>query len=234
MKKYEQKPLPYAMDALEPIMSKSTFEYHYGKHHAAYVANLNAALEKEPGFEAPECVGRLIHHLHHVPESIRTAVRNNGGGHFNHSFFWKSLTSNGEGAPQGELAAAIEKDFGSFEAFKEKFESAAMTHFGAGWTWLILKKDCTLAVCSTPNQDCPMMPESVVPGIEHGRPILALDLWEHSYYLQYQNRKAEYVKSYWTIVNWAQAEAVYKRALEHRRAKEEGKSCCNKSGCCKD
>lgn len=232
-KKYEQKPLRYAMDALEPVMSKSTLEYHYGRHHVAYIGNLNAALEKEPSFEAPACIGRLIHHLHHVPESIRAAVRNNGGGHFNHSFFWKTLTApKEENKPCGELAAAIVRDFGSVDALKEKFNAAALGHFGSGWAWLILKKDCKLAVCSTPNQDCPLMPESVVPGIEHGRPIIALDLWEHSYYLQYQNRKAEYVKSFWSIVDWEQAERNYCKALEHRRAKEEGKQCCHKGGCC--
>ncbi|MBQ9758344.1 MAG: superoxide dismutase [Opitutales bacterium] len=228
MKKYEQKPLRYDMSALEPHMQKCTLEFHYGKHHAAYIANLNAALEKAPEFEAPECPARLVHHLHHVPEAIRTAVRNNGGGHFNHSFFWKCLTPNGQGAPVGELAKAIDRDFGSFDAFREKFEAAAMSHFGAGWAWLILKKDGKLAVCSTPNQDCPLMPESVVPGIEHGRPILALDLWEHSFYLQYQNRKADYIKSFWKLVDWEQAEKVYQKALAHRLAKAEGK----KDGCC--
>lgn len=231
--KYEQAPLPYAEESLEPVMEKRTLEFHYGKHHAAYVANLNATLAKVPEFEAPECVGRLIHHLHHVPEAVRLAVRNNGGGHFNHTFFWKLLTPKGEGAPTGELAEVIQKTYGSFEAFKEKFEAAAMAHFGAGWTWLILKKDGSLAICSTPNQDCPLMPESVVPGIEHGRPILAVDLWEHSYYLQYQNRKVDYLKNFWKIVNWSQANKNYLKALEHRRKKEAGeKSCCSKDSCC--
>lgn len=221
-KKYEQKPLRFEMSALEPVMEARTLEFHYGKHHAAYVANLNAALEKAPEFDAPLCPGRLLHHLDRVPENIRAAVRNNGGGHFNHSFFWKGLTPKSEGAPVGELAAAIEKDFGSFDAFKEKFSAAAMSHFGAGWAWLILKKDGTLAVCSTPNQDCPLMSRKAVPEIEHGFPVLALDLWEHAYYLQYQNRKADYVKSFWQIVSWAQAEKNYQHALERRRAKESG------------
>lgn len=232
MKKFEQKPLGFEKDALEPEMSSRTLEFHYGKHHAAYVANLNAALEKEPEFEPPPCPARLIHHLNRVPESIRSAVRNNGGGHFNHAFFWKCLTPNGEGAPAGELAQAIEKAFGSFDAFKEKFSAAAMGHFGAGWAWLIMRKDGSLAVCSTPNQDCPLMPESVVPAIEHGHPILALDLWEHAYYLQYQNLKADYVKSFWRIVNWAQAEKNYRRGLERLRAKADGSSCHSHScGC---
>lgn len=230
MKQYEQKPLRYAMDALEPEMQKKTLEFHYGKHHAAYVVNLNAALAKEPDFDPPPCPARLIRHLNRVPEPIRTAVRNNGGGHFNHSFFWKCLAPASEGAPVGDLAAALGEAFGSFEAFREKFSAAAMAHFGAGWTWLILKKDGSLAVCSTPNQDCPLMPESVVSGIEHGYPILALDLWEHAYYLQYQNLKADYVKSFWRLVNWSQAEKNYRHALEHLRAKKSGEHPAH--GCC--
>ncbi len=227
MKKYEQKPLGYDMSALEPYMQKSTLEFHYGKHHAAYVANLNAALEKAPEFEVPECPALLLLHLQYVPEAIRTAVRNNGGGHFNHSFFWKCLTPNSQGAPVGELAKAIEKEFGSFDAFCQKFEAAAMSHFGSGWAWLILNKDGKLAVCTTPNQDCPLMPESVVPGIERGRPILALDLWEHSFYLQYQNRKADYIKSFWKLVDWNRAEEVYQKALAPCPMNADGK----KGGC---
>lgn len=232
-KQYQQAPLPYDTGALEPFMAKSTLEFHHGKHHAAYVANLNAALAKAPELDVPECPAVLLRELYKVPESIRTAVRNNGGGHFNHAFFWKLLTPKSEGAPVGELAAAIEKNFGSFDAFKEKFEAAAMGHFGAGWAWLILKKDGTLAICSTPNQDCPLMPECCVPGIERGCPILAIDLWEHSYYLQYQNRKAEYLKNFWQIVNWAQAEKNYSRAREHCCAKDENKNaCCSENSCC--
>lgn len=221
-KKYEQKPLRFEMSALEPVMEARTLEFHYGKHHAAYVANLNAALEKAPEFAAPACLGHLLHHLDDVPESIRTAVRNNGGGHFNHTFFWNLLTPEGAGAPVGELASAIEKSFGSFDAFKEKFSAAAMTHFGAGWAWLILKKDGSLGVCSTANQDFPMMPESIVPAASRGFPILTLDLWEHAYYLQYQNRKADYVNAFWKIVDWAQAEKNYRRGIERRLARERG------------
>ncbi|MGN0834644.1 MAG: superoxide dismutase [Candidatus Spyradosoma sp.] len=213
MKKLEQRPLPYAADALEPAMEKRTLELHYGKHHAAYVEKLNAALEKAPEFSAPACIGHLTAHMDRVPESIREAVRNNGGGHFNHTFFWKCLSPNGGGEPVGELAGAIEKTFGSFAAFKEKFEAAATSHFGSGWAWLIVKPDGALAVCTTPNQDSPMMPECVAPGIEHGRPVLTLDLWEHAYYLQYQNRRADYVRAFWSIVDWTAADAFYAKAL---------------------
>lgn len=213
MKKLEQKPLTYAFDALEPAMEKRTLEVHYGKHHVAYVEKLNAALEKAPEFRVSGCIWHLIARLDRVPESIRKAVRNNGGGHFNHAFFWKCLSPNGGGVPVGELAGAIEKTFGSFDAFREKFEDAAMTHFGSGWAWLIVKPDGSLAVCSTPNQDSPLMPASVVPDIEHGRPVLTLDLWEHAYYLQYQNRKADYVKAFWKLVDWNAAEAFYAQAL---------------------
>lgn len=213
MRKQEQRPLPYAADALEPAMEKRALELHYGKHHAAYVEKLNAALEKAPEFSAPACIGHLTAHLDRVPESIREAVRNNGGGHFNHAFFWKCLSPNGGGAPVGELAGAIDEAFGSFEAFREKFEAAATGHFGSGWAWLIVKPDGALAVCTTPNQDSPMMPASVVSGIEHGKPVLTLDLWEHAYYLQYQNRRADYVRAFWSIVDWTAANAFYAKAL---------------------
>lgn len=215
MAKYEQKPLRFATDALEPVMEKRTIEFHYGKHHATYIANLNAALEKAPEFDAPACPGCLLRRLDEVPAQIRTAVRNNGGGHFNHTFFWAELApvSNDNVAPVGALANAIEKTFGSFDAFKEKFTAAAMSHFGAGWAWLIAKPDGALAVVSTPNQDCPLMPASIVPDAVRGHPILTLDLWEHAYYLQYQNRKAEYVSSFWKIVDWTQAEKHFQKAL---------------------
>jgi len=214
MPKYTQKPLRFALNALEPIMEKRTLEFHYGKHHAAYIANLNAALEKEPSFDAPDCPGCLLRHLDDVPATIRTAVRNNGGGHFNHTFFWNELAPAGStaGVPAGELATAIEKSFGSFAAFKEKFASVAMSHFGAGWAWLVAKPDGSLSVVSTPNQDCPLMPASVVPADVRGHPLLALDLWEHAYYLRYQNRKAEYVASFWSIVDWPQAEKHFQKS----------------------
>lgn len=213
MPKFEQKPLPFALDDLAPAMEKHTLEFHYGKHHAAYVANLNAALEKEPSFDAPSCPGCLLRRLDDVPAPIRTAVRNNGGGHFNHTFFWNELrpAAPSPRVPAGALAEAIEKSFGSFSAFKEKFSAAAMTHFGAGWAWLVAKSDGSLAVVSTPNQDCPLMPKSIS-GDAHGHPLLTLDLWEHAYYLQYQNRKTDYVAAFWSIVDWNQAENHYQKS----------------------
>lgn len=213
MKKFVQTPLAYDFGALEPAMERRTVELHYGKHHAAYVSNLNAALEKAPEFDAPECPGQLLAKLDEVPEAIRTAVRNNGGGYLNHELFWKLLTPKSEGAPVGELAKALDETFGSFEAFKEKFAAASMAHFGAGWTWLIMRPCGKLKIVTLPNQDNPLMPASVVPEAAQGQPVLALDLWEHAYYLQYQNLKAEYVKSFWQLANWTYAEERYQKAL---------------------
>ena len=171
---YTLPPLGYSYNALEPHIDALTMEIHYSKHHQAYVTNLNAALAKEPGFKAPECPWALIADLKAVPESIRTAVRNNAGGHVNHSFFWKLLSANGGGEPAGELAEAITKSFGSFDAFKEKFNAAGAGRFGSGWAWLVVNPDKSLAIVSTPNQDNPIMK-----GVSEvsGNPVIALDVW---------------------------------------------------------
>jgi len=192
---FELPKLPYAFDALEPHIDARTMEIHHGKHHAAYVANLNKALEA-----APELQGRslteLLGDLNGLPEKIRTAVRNNGGGHFNHSLFWKIMTGGGGGLPTGELGRAIDSTFGSFEKFKELFGNAAATRFGSGWAWLYVERG-RLLVGSTPNQDSPVM--------DGAKPILGLDVWEHAYYLNYQNRRPDYIGAWWNVVNWEQA-----------------------------
>lgn len=202
--------LPYAYNALEPYIDAQTMEIHHSKHHNAYVGNLNAALAKEPSFSAPECVHALISDLAKVPESIRTAVRNNGGGHANHSFFWKLIAPGGSTAPSAALAAAIDKAFGSLDGLKEKFNAAATGRFGSGWAWLIVKEDKSLAVISTPNQDSPLL-KGVVES--PGKPVLGLDVWEHAYYLKYQNRRADYIGAFWKIVNWDFAGEKYQKAL---------------------
>ncbi|MBI3361952.1 MAG: superoxide dismutase [Chloroflexi bacterium] len=185
--------LPYAFDALEPYIDARTMEIHYGKHHNAYVTNLNKALEGQADLAAMN-VENLIAHLDKVPEAVRTAVRNNGGGHANHSMFWGLMTKGGGGEPTGDLADAIKKAFGDFGAFKEKFSNAGMTRFGSGWAWLALDKNGALTVTSTPNQDNPIM--------EGMKPVLGLDVWEHAYYLLYQNRRADYIAAWWNVVNW--------------------------------
>ncbi len=205
--------LPYAHNALEPHIDAQTMEIHHGKHHNAYVTNLNAALAKESGFSAPASVDALIADLSKVPESIRTAVRNNAGGHANHTFFWNLLSPNGGGAPVGALGQAIEKSFGGLEGekgLKALFKAAATTRFGSGWAWLIVKSDKTLAVTSTPNQDSPLMK-----GIAdvNGTPVLALDVWEHAYYLKYQNRRPDYVDAFWNVVDWKKADSLYTAAI---------------------
>jgi len=190
--------LPYPPNALEPHIDARTMEIHHGKHHQAYVTNANAALEKHPGL-ADKPVEALIADLKSVPEAARTALRNNAGGHANHSLFWTILSPSGGGAPKGDLAGAIDSAFGSFDKFKEQFETAAKTRFGSGWAWLTLDNDRKLCVCSTPNQDNPLM-KGVVDC--EGTPILGLDVWEHAYYLKYQNRRPEYVSAFWNVVNW--------------------------------
>jgi len=200
MAKHEPPALPYAFDALEPHIDAMTMEIHHDKHHAAYVANLNAALDKHPNlFEMS--VEDLLSDLSAIPEDIRAAVRNNGGGHANHSFFWPLLSGSGGGEPVGELAGAIETTFGSFNAFKEQLSTAAMTRFGSGWAWLSLTSGGGLVVSSTANQDTPIS--------EGHKPVLGLDVWEHAYYLKYQNRRPEYVGAFWNVVNWEQANANY-------------------------
>ena len=184
-------PLPYAYDALEPYIDARTMEIHHTKHHAAYVSNLNAALEGTnlEGLTIEEILAKGA-------ENIPVAVRNNGGGHANHTLFWESMTKGGGGEPSGPLAEAIKKSFGSFDAFKEKFEAAAKTRFGSGWAWLVLNKG-ELEVYSTANQDSPIM--------EGKHPVFGLDVWEHAYYLKYQNRRAEYITNWWSLINWQEA-----------------------------
>jgi len=200
MSRHELPALPYAFDALEPHIDARTMEIHHGKHHAAYVNNLNAALDKHPKlFELS--VEELVRDLSRVPEDIRTAVRNNGGGHANHAFFWPLLSASGSGSPVGELAAAINAELGSFDAFKEKFTTAATTRFGSGWAWLLLDAKGKLAVASTANQDTPLS--------EGLKPVLGLDVWEHAYYLNYQNRRPDYIAAFWKIVDWKRANANF-------------------------
>ncbi len=189
---FELPSLPYAYNALEPTIDAMTMEIHHSKHHNAYISNLNAALEKHPELEG-KSLADLVSDLDDVPEDIRTAVRNNGGGHFNHSLFWSVMSPNGGGEPQGDLANAINDAFGDFASFKDVFSKAAATRFGSGWAWLGFKNG-NLAVLSMPNQDVPMM--------ENLTPILGIDVWEHAYYLKYQNRRPEYVANWWNVVNW--------------------------------
>jgi Fe-Mn family superoxide dismutase len=186
--------LPYAFDALEPHIDARTMEIHHGKHHNAYVTNLNNAVA------GTDLEGKSIEELMKVAGS-NAAVRNNGGGHWNHSFFWNILSPSGGGAPTGELAAAIDAKFGSFDAFKEEFNKAGATRFGSGWAWLCVNESKELCVCSTPNQDNPLMDVAE----KKGNPILGLDVWEHAYYLNYQNRRPDYIAAFWNLVNWDEA-----------------------------
>lgn len=199
---YELPPLGYAYDALEPSIDTQTMEIHYDRHHRTYVNNLNAALEGSPLAELP--VEVLITRLDQVPEAKRTAVRNNGGGHANHSLFWKVMSPQGGGEPRGEVAAAIDRDLGGFEAFKKAFTAAAISRFGSGWAWLNRAPDGRLVVDSDPNQDSPLMR-----GLT---PILGLDVWEHAYYLRYQNRRPEYIAAFYNVVDWAEVERRYHAA----------------------
>jgi Fe-Mn family superoxide dismutase len=187
-------PLPYAHDALEPHIDKQTMEIHHGKHHQAYVTNLNAALEKHPELQS-KSVEDLIRNISSVPEDIRTAVRNNGGGHANHSMFWQVMGPRAGGAPTGAIADAIKESFGSFDAFKEQLAKAGIGRFGSGWAWVI-ETGGKLTIESTPNQDSPLM--------EGKKPVFGLDVWEHAYYLKYQNRRPDYITAWWNVVNWAE------------------------------
>ncbi len=189
---YALPPLAYDYAALEPHIDAKTMEIHHSKHHAAYVNNLNAALEKAPEWQK-QTLEEVLRSLPRVPEAVRTAVRNNGGGTLNHALFWKMIGPNAGGEPRGELAAAITKSFGGFDKFKEQFTAAAMGRFGSGWAWLIADKGA-LRIESTPNQDSPVS--------EGKTPILTLDVWEHAYYLKYQNRRADYVAAWWNVVKW--------------------------------
>jgi superoxide dismutase, Fe-Mn family len=192
-------PLPYAPEALEPYIDKQTMEIHHGKHHNAYVTNLNKALEGQADLQALS-IDQLLSSLDRVPENIRTAVRNNGGGHWNHSMFWKIMKKGGGGEPSGAIADAIKSAFGSFADFKTKFAQAGVGRFGSGWAWVILK-DGKLAIESTPNQDNPLM--------SGGKAVFGLDVWEHAYYLKYQNRRPDYIEAWWNVVNWEEISNNY-------------------------
>ncbi len=197
---HELPQLPYAHNALEPFIDEQTMQIHHGKHHQTYVNNLNAALEKHPQLQGKP-VEQLIADLDAVPEDIRTAVRNNGGGHANHTFFWKIMAPNAGGAPSGAIAEAIDAKFGNVEAFKEAFAKAATGRFGSGWAWLIKSGD-GVEVTSTANQDSPLM--------EGKTPLLGLDVWEHAYYLKYQNKRPDYIAAWWNVVNWDAVNAAFK------------------------
>ncbi len=204
---YELPQLDYAYDALEPHFDALTMEIHHSRHHNAYITKVNDALAGT-GLESLP-VNELVADLSRVPEAKRGAVRNNGGGHANHSFFWKTISPNGGGAPVGELAAAIDAELGGFDAFKESFAAAGANRFGSGWAWLVVKADGKLAVTSTPNQDSPLM--TGIAEVE-GTPLIGLDVWEHAYYLKYQNKRPDFIAAYWNVVDWNAAEANYQAA----------------------
>lgn len=224
---YELPKLPYDLDALEPHIDARTMEIHHGKHHAAYVANANKALEGTPWADKP--VEEVLRSLDSLPDDKRTAVRNNAGGHANHTLFWQVMAPAGKGGggqPSGALAAEIDKAFGSFDAFKEEFAKAAATRFGSGWAWLTMDGEGQLHVGSTPNQDSPLMdgytiamraakilaPNRDSPSIEEHTPILGLDVWEHAYYLNYQNRRPDYITAFWNVVNWPKVGELFEAA----------------------
>lgn len=197
--------LPYANNALEPHIDEQTMMIHHDRHHNAYVTNLNAALEAHPDLQG-KSIDELIGDLSSVPESIRTAVRNNGGGHANHSFFWETIGPNAGGAPTGALADAITNELGGFDKFKEDFAKAGATRFGSGWAWLAVDKNKKLKVYSLPNQDSPIM--------EGETPVLGLDVWEHAYYLKYQNKRPDYIGAFWNVVNWSEVGKRYEAAIK--------------------
>ena len=199
---FEVPPLPYDYAALEPHIDEQTMRIHHDKHHGTYVTNLNAALENQPNLQG-KSIEQLLRDINSVPEDIRTAVRNNGGGHANHTMFWEIMAPNAGGQPSGPLAEAINSSFGSFDAFKEQFAKAATTRFGSGWAWL-LRHGGRLEITSTANQDSPLM--------EGRTPILGLDVWEHAYYLKYQNRRPEYINAWWNVVNWDAVAERFNRA----------------------
>jgi superoxide dismutase, Fe-Mn family len=202
--------LPYDVKALEPHIDARTMEIHHTKHHQAYINNANNLLKDHPAL-ASLSADQLIADLSKIPEAIRGGIRNNAGGHSNHAFFWQIIGPGKGGAPKGALKAAIEASFGSFDKFKEEFTKAATTRFGSGWAWLVVGADKKLVVGSTANQDSPLMGKAVA-GIE-GKPVIALDVWEHAYYLNYQNRRPDYIAAFWNVVNWDAAEAHYQAAL---------------------
>lgn len=203
--------LDYPFDALEPHIDAQTMQIHHGKHHATYVAKLNEATAGTP-WES-KSIEEIVANISQVPQEKRTAVRNNGGGHFNHSFFWKSIGPKAGGKPAGEIAKAIDADLGGFDKFKEAFSAAAVGRFGSGWAWLILANG-KLSICSTPNQDNPLMDIAESKGI----PILGLDVWEHAYYLKYQNRRPDYIAAFWNVVNWSAVEKNFKATKQTAKA----------------
>ncbi len=204
MTKFQLVDLPYAYDALEPHVDAKTMEVHHMKHHQTYISNFNSALEKVPQFnDVP--IELLLMDLASVPENIRDAIRNNGGGHFNHTLFWNSMGKNRGGKPLGNIAIAITKDFGSWDELKEKIKSAASARFGSGWAWLSLNKNGKLLVHSTPNQDSPIM--------QGLKPVFGIDVWEHAYYLKYQNRRGDYIDAWWNVIDWESVNARYMMAL---------------------
>ncbi|GIP54171.1 superoxide dismutase [Paenibacillus vini] len=202
---HELPDLPYPANALEPHIDEQTMNIHHDRHHNTYVTNLNAALEQAPELQS-KSVEELISDLNSVPENIRTAVRNNGGGHANHTLFWQVIGPGGGGAPTGAVAEAIDRELGGFDKFKEDFTKAATTRFGSGWAWLVVGKDGKLAITSTPNQDNPLS--------EGLTPILGLDVWEHAYYLKYQNKRPDYISAFWNIINWDEVNKRYESATK--------------------
>jgi superoxide dismutase, Fe-Mn family len=204
MAAYSLPDLPYAHDALEPHIDARTMEIHHGKHHQTYVNNLNAALEKHPQFDTGGDIDALMRRFNEVPEDIKVAVRNNGGGHANHTLFWQVMGPNGGGEPQGELGDAIRGAFSDFGSFKEKFANAAKGRFGSGWAWLVVGQGGGVEVTDTANQDSPLMNGQT--------PILGLDVWEHAYYLNYQNRRPDYIEAWWNVVNWDEVARRYSQA----------------------
>lgn len=201
---YELPKLPYAYNALEPYIDAQTMEIHYTKHHQAYINKLNDALAKHPDWQKV-ALADILARINEVPEDIRTIVRNNGGGHINHTFFWQCMTPNAKKMPSNAFLARLEKDFGSFEEFKKQFNAAAVSVFGSGWAWLVVDNNGKLKVIATPNQDSPIM--------QGLKPLLGLDVWEHAYYLKYQNRRPEYIDGWWNVVNW---DFVEQNAQENR------------------
>jgi len=206
---YNLPALPFAHDALEPYIDAKTMEIHHEKHHGTYVSKLNAALEGQSSV-ASKNLDELLAGINSVPENIQAAVRNNGGGHWNHTFFWNIMKGNGGGEPDGDLARAITRDFGSFAGFKESFKNAGLNRFGSGWAWLIVSKAGKLVVSSTPNQDNPLMDVAEV----SGKPILGVDVWEHAYYLKYQNRRPDYLEAFFNVINWHAVADHYENSLK--------------------
>lgn len=201
---YTLPPLPYAYHALEPYIDEMTMNIHHTKHHLTYINNANAALEKYPAL-AGKPAEELVKDLSSVPEDIRTTIRNNVGGHVNHSFFWTILGPNAGGEPKNEIGEAIAKAFGSFEKFKEEFQKAALGRFGSGWAWLVVDPKKNLLITSTANQDSPLSDNQI--------PVLGVDVWEHAYYLKYQNRRADYVNAFWNVIHWSKVNEYFKQAL---------------------